>query len=88
MTIWLVVIRIIAAVVEPNLALTSAKSIICIHAPGSSNMRIPLWVITYWLETIHIKPIKQKWVVAKEKLQSLKKRRDQTDETLALIKRV
>ncbi len=71
-----------------KLALTSAKSIICIHAPGSSNMRIPLWVITYWLETIRIKPIKQKWVAAEEKLQSLKKRRDRMDETLALIKRV
>jgi len=69
-------------------ALTSAKSIICIHAPGSSDMRIPPWVITYWLETIRIKPIKQKWVVAEEKLQSLKQRRDRTDETLALIKRV
>ena len=69
-------------------ALTSAKSVICIHAPGSSNMRIPLWVITYWLETICIKPIKQKWVVAEEKLQSLKQRRDWTVETLALIKRV
>src|SRR5260221_12637821 len=30
-------------------ALTSAKSIICIHAPASSDTRIPLGVITYWL---------------------------------------
>lgn len=68
--------------------LTSAKSVVCAHAPGSNNERIPTWCLKFWLKVLHIKPIKQEWLAAEESLQKMRQRRDRTDETLALISQI
>jgi hypothetical protein len=68
--------------------LISTQSIVCVHASGSNNERIPTWCLKFWLEVLRIKPIKQEWLAAEESLQKMRQRRDRTDETLALISQI
>jgi hypothetical protein len=65
--------------------LTSTQSIICQHAPGFAGDRFPLWILTYWKEVAQIWPLKKKWVLAEEVLETRKKKKTCTNETKMLI---
>ncbi|KAF4615755.1 hypothetical protein D9613_012424 [Agrocybe pediades] len=49
-----------------------SKSILCLHAPGQQDARLPLWAITYWVQVSLLRPIHTKWNLAKKKLEDLR----------------
>jgi hypothetical protein len=48
---------------------TKWKSIQCPHVGMANDKRYPLWIISYWVKSIPIRTIRQKWAKADEALQ-------------------
>jgi Ulp1 protease family, C-terminal catalytic domain len=71
-----------------ELTSTGTQSIICQHAPGVAGHRFPVWILTYWKEVVQIWPLKKKWVLAEEALETRKKKTSCTDDTKKLISQV
>jgi hypothetical protein len=74
--------------------LANTRSIICQHASslqdGAAGHRLPIWVLTFWREVARIWPLKKKWVLARETLETRKtdETRTHTNETKMLISQV
>ena len=48
----------------------------------------PMWILSYWMETTHIWPLKRKWVLAEEGIEDRRRSKRQTDYTKGLITQV
>lgn len=65
-----------------------SQSVLCLHAPGLAGKRLPMWILSYWVEVTRIRPLKVKWGGAEENLQALKISKSCTDKTRVLILQV
>lgn len=59
-----------------------------IHAPELTTHRLPLWIISYWIQVFHLRPLKKKWLDAEEALHKQEHGKGHTIETKGLINRV
>jgi hypothetical protein len=66
---------IVAELVEACKAtITSGHlSVSCPHATLAPSERMPIWIITYWTETINLRKICEPWVLAEEALRKQKR---------------
>ena len=56
-----------------------------IHAPELTTHRLPLWIISYWIQVFHLRPLKKKWLDAEEALHKQEHGKGHTIETKGLI---
>ena len=68
--------------------LSWSRLILCLHAPGHHAEQLPTWVISYWIQVFHLRPLKKTWVDAEESLQKQGSHRQHTEDTKSLIKKV
>jgi hypothetical protein len=52
---------------SPNI--TSSQSVLCPHTVGLTSERLPIWILDYWNQVAHIRPVKVKWGAAEDNLQ-------------------
>ena len=63
---------------------TSSQSVLCPHAVGLPGERLPIWILDYWNQVTHIRPLKVKWGTAKDNLQ-IQRHNTATQDTKSLI---
>jgi len=56
-----------------------------IHTPELTTHRLPLWIISYWIQVFHLRPLKKKWLDAEEALHKQEHGKGHTIETKGLI---
>ena len=68
--------------------LSVSQSVLCSHTHGSSRERLPMWILSYWVEVFQLRPLKKKWLDADESLQKQENHKQHTDDTKVMIKQV
>ena len=68
--------------------LSALWSVLFPHAPGLIGERLPIWVISYWVQVSHLRSVKKKWLEAEEALRKQEHSKGRTDHSKGLIKQV
>jgi hypothetical protein len=69
--------------------LSVSQSVLCSHMRGlGSTERLPIWILSYWIQVSQLRPLKKKWLDADESLQKQEYSKQHTDDTKVMIKQV
>lgn len=66
--------------------LDHSHSVICSHV--QEDIRLPLWILSYWTKISAIRPCRDLWSLAEENLQILKVSKQRTNDTVGLTNQV